>query len=113
VAAEGVLLHHEIECGIELLRRDVPCDEAAVGELIREKSLAHAADDTRAQHRLDAFQHRCKGHTALFRDEVKRMTMETFDLVLRDSEDLRIHRVGVLDGDAGRRGGHGKGSSNQ
>ncbi len=106
VSAEGVFLEHELERRLELVHGIVPSHEAAVGQLVGEKSLAHAADDAGAEHGADALDDRVQRQAALLSDIAQGMTVETFDLVLGHSEDLGIHLFGVLGGNSGGGSGH-------
>ncbi len=57
MAAERILLGHEIEGRVKLFLRHLPGDQRAMGELGGEQGLAHPADHTGLQHRADALEH--------------------------------------------------------
>ena len=99
VTAERVLFEHEIEGGIQLVRRHTPGDEGTLGQFVGQESLPHAPDHTGLEHGPYAFEHRVQRQAALFGNGLERMTSESADAILTDGEDARIDFIAVLDRD--------------
>ena len=57
MSGEGILLEHEIERRVNFIRRKLPRDQRAFGEIRGHERLAHAADRAGAQHRSNSFDH--------------------------------------------------------
>jgi hypothetical protein len=98
VAAEGVLFEEELEGPLQLLRGHLPGHERALGELVGQQGLAHAADDAGGEHGADALHHGVKRQAALLRDELEGMLVEALHPVLAHGEDLGVDGIGVVGG---------------
>jgi hypothetical protein len=99
VAAEGVVVEHVVEGGLETWLRHLPGDERAAREVRRHQRLSHAADRAGAHHRGDAFDDDRQLHAGLLRDRAERVRLEPLDLVLRHRKDAGVDGVARFDGD--------------
>ena len=104
VPGERVLAKHEVEGLVQARLGDLPGNEGAGRELVRDQGLADAADGARAQHRADALDHRVEVDAGARGDLAEGVAEEPADAVLGDGEDGGVG--GVVDGGGDDVGGH-------
>ena len=91
-----IALEHPIEGIVDLIRRNFPRDEGAIGKIGREQSLPDAANSACAQHRRDMGRHNIDIDARTPRNFLERLADEAFDFVLRNLENLCVNWIVVL-----------------
>src|SRR5438034_9795504 len=88
-----IALEHPIEGIVDLIRRNFPRDEGAIGKIGSEQGLPDAANSACAQHCHDMGRHNTDIQARTPRNFFERLRYDSSALVLRSSENLRANWI--------------------